>query len=484
MATRYDIFISYKRKSLATANNLYYRLSTRGYSTFFDLEEMRRDNFNTQLLEYIENAKDVFVILEEGSLDGCKQDNWEEKDWFCHEIAYALERKKNIIPILLYNYQMPSEDSLPDRLKDLTLKHAPEFNFSFFDAYLDKLIKKNYILADPNIQDKTIAVFKFYTNKSCHIFMEGKLVCSLEEMSDEPYYLPVARKGDYRFKAVNTITTEAKIIKAHIDADEEMEIEIEWTYDTSTIEYHNDYHPTQISPHTKTISVLGVEFRMVIIRKGSFYMGTIFPKSDYSSITKTYTRNSHLVHLSKDYYLGETVVTQKLWYAVMQGNPSRFVNDNSPVDSVSWNDCMQFIMRLNKITGMNFRLPSEAEWEFAARGGIMSQDYLYSGSNCLNEVGWYLENSNNQTHPVKQKAPNELGLYDMSGNVWEWCQDYYDEYDSCIQCDPNGPPQGSYHVYRGGCWCETENCRVTVRKADSADFTSNGGLGLRLALTM
>lgn len=130
--TRFDVFVSYKRKSLPTANNLYYRLTTRGYSTFFDLEEMGRDNFDVQILKYIENAKDVFVILEEGSLDGCKNENWEEKDWFCHEIAFALEKKKNIIPILLNGYQIPSIDFFPDKLKELNLKNAPEFNFSFF----------------------------------------------------------------------------------------------------------------------------------------------------------------------------------------------------------------------------------------------------------------------------------------------------------------------------------------------------------------
>lgn len=130
MENKYDIFISYKRKSLPTANNPYYRLTTRGYSTFFDLEEMGRDNYNVQLLNFIENAKDVFVILEEGSLGACKKVDW-EKDWFCHEIAFALEKKKTIIPILIGGYQMPSEDFFPDRLKELSLKNAPEFNFSF-----------------------------------------------------------------------------------------------------------------------------------------------------------------------------------------------------------------------------------------------------------------------------------------------------------------------------------------------------------------
>lgn len=224
----YDVFISYKRKSLPTANNLYYRLTTRGYSTFFDLEEMGRDNFNVQLLNYIENAKDVFVILEEGSLDGCKQENWEEKDWFCHEIAFALEKKKNIIPILLNGYQMPSQEFFPDKLKELGLKNAPEFNFSFFEAYLDKLTEKDYLLSKPNVQDKTTSVFKFYSNENCQVFKEGKLVCSLEGMSDKPFYLPVPRKGDYRLKVVKDATGESKILNEVIDSVEEKNVEIVW----------------------------------------------------------------------------------------------------------------------------------------------------------------------------------------------------------------------------------------------------------------
>ena len=234
----YDIFISYKRKSLPTASDLYNRLTTRGYSTFFDLEEMGRDNFNVQLLNYIEHAKDVFVILEEGSLDGCMQENWEKKDWFCHEIAFALEKKKNIIPILIGGYMMPSLDFFPDKLKELSLKSAPEFNFSFFEAYLDKLIEKDYLLSKPNLQEKTTSVFKFYSDENCQVFKEGKLVCSLEGMSDEPYYLPVPRKGDFRFKAVNSITKEKRVIKEYIDKDEDKEIEIVWK-DYNQTEYYD-----------------------------------------------------------------------------------------------------------------------------------------------------------------------------------------------------------------------------------------------------
>lgn len=145
----YDIFISYKRKSLPTANNLYYRLTTRGYSTFFDLEEMGRDNFNIQLLNYIENAKDVFVILEEGSLDACKKGDW-EKDWFCHEIAFALEKKINIIPILLDGYKMP----VLDKLKELSLKRSPNFSFSSLGAYLDKMFEKTFVTSEAHVQNK------------------------------------------------------------------------------------------------------------------------------------------------------------------------------------------------------------------------------------------------------------------------------------------------------------------------------------------
>lgn len=223
----YDIFISYKRKSLATANNLYYRLTTRGYSTFFDLDEMKKDNFDVQLLHYIENAKDVFVILEDGSLDACKTEEW-NKDWFCKEIAHAIKTKRNIIPILLGGYQMPNIDTLPNELKELTLKNAPEFSFSYFEEYLNKLVEKGYITAEAQALNKTTSVFKFYSNEDCQVLKEGKSVCSLEGMSDEPFYLPVPRKGDYRFKCINSITAESQILKEHIDTEEEKNVEVWW----------------------------------------------------------------------------------------------------------------------------------------------------------------------------------------------------------------------------------------------------------------
>lgn len=547
MTISYDIFISYKRKSLPTANNLYYRLTTRGYSTFFDLEEMERDNFNVQLLNYIENAKDVFVILEEGSLDGCKQEKWEEEDWFCHEIAFALEKKKNIIPILLNGYQMPSQDFFPDDLKELGLKNAPEFNFSFFEAYLDKLIEKEYLLSKPNVQDKATSVFKFYSNENCQVFKEGKLVCSLEGMSDEPYYLPVPRKGDYRFKAVNLITADKQTIKERIEADEEKEIEIEW-------ERHLPLKPDQEWP--EQISITGenylvdlgyAKFNMIRVEGGEMIIGAT---QEQETDAEANEYPAHKVNI-KTFYIGQFPITQNIWEIVMGYNKSHFrdrekqlVSDANgrllldnvgavagavigtmvgpiggmssaigslplwtiakigskvgaqwlkekikkfvpldsceighyPVENVSYDDAQEFVRRLSKITNIAFSLPTEDEWEYAARGGQKSQNYKYAGSDDLSEVAWYRDNAEGATHSVGEKAPNEIGLYDMSGNVWEWTETQAHSYASNVE------PGGTIFIRRGGSWWHgAKNCLVSRRYAsDHSKKTS--GLGLRVVI--
>ena len=175
----------------------------------------------------------------------------------------------------------------------------------------------------------------------------------------------------------------------------------------------------------------------------------------------------HSVTLS-DYYIGETEVTQELWEAVMGSKPSKFKGSQRPVVQVSWNDCQEFIKKLNQLTGKHFRLPTEAEWEYAARGGDRSQGYKYSGSNTIGNVAWYDDNSNSQTHNVKTKSPNELGIYDMTGNVWEWCQDWCGSYSSGSQTNPTGPSSGSNRVLRGGSWINfASGCRVSKRGSDS-----------------
>ena len=228
----------------------------------------------------------------------------------------------------------------------------------------------------------------------------------------------------------------------------------------------------------KTYTANGVSFTMKPVAGGTFTMGATSEQKNSDDDEKP----KHTVTLS-DYYIGETEVTQELWAAVMGSNPSHFTgNMQRPVERVSWDDCQTFIRKLNELTGANFRLPTEAEWEFAARGGRNSRGYQYSGSSNIGDVAWYDDNSSDTTHPVKTKSPNELGIYDMSGNVWEWCQDWRGPYSSSSQTNPTGPSTGSGRVYRGGSWFNfVHSCRSAYRYSSTPDFRDDL-LGLRLSL--
>ena len=217
---------------------------------------------------------------------------------------------------------------------------------------------------------------------------------------------------------------------------------------------------------------------MVKVEGGTFTMGAT---SEQSSDAEDDEYPAHQVTLS-DYMICKTEVTQELWQAVMDKNRSKFKGDNLPVEHVSWNDCQKFIEKLNSLTGLNFRLPTEAEWEYAARGGNKSKGYKYSGSNDIVSVAWYDSYSSSKTHAVAIKSPNELGLYDMSGNVWEYCSDRYGDYSSGSQTNPKGQSSGTKCICRGGSWCNgAGNCRVSNRFDLYPDWRLSN-LGLRLAL--
>ena len=237
-----------------------------------------------------------------------------------------------------------------------------------------------------------------------------------------------------------------------------------------------------------TVSVNDVTFKMILVEAGTFTMGATEEETGAWYGEKP----AHQVTLTKDFYIGETEVTQALWYAVMGQKPTSDgyqwtstdgLGDNYPAYSISWYDCQEFISKLNQLIGLTFRLPTEAEWEYAARGGnIATTQTLYSGSNTIEDVAWYGDNSFSSTHVVAGKAANALGLYDMSGNVSEWCYDWFGSYSSEAQTDPTGPSSGDSRVLRGGFWYGgAADCRVAYR---------NGGVvagriicfGLRLAL--
>ena len=253
------------------------------------------------------------------------------------------------------------------------------------------------------------------------------------------------------------------------------------TNSTSNINSTSSINSTNSTSSTDSLSAELDKLinNMVYVSGGTFTMGGT---SEQGSDTESDEKPTHSITLSS-YYICKYEVTQALWRAVMGSNPSNFKGDNLPVECVSWNDCQTFINRLNSYTGRNFRLPTEAEWEFAARGGNYSRHYKYSGSNYIGDVAWYDDNSGNRTHPVGTKQPNELGLYDMSGNVWEWCSDWYGSYSSYSQSDPTGANSGSYRVERGGSWYGyARYCRSSDRGSDSPG-DSDYGLGLRLVLS-
>ena len=223
-----------------------------------------------------------------------------------------------------------------------------------------------------------------------------------------------------------------------------------------------------------------IKLELIRVEAGTFTMG-----SPTNEAGRWDNERQHQVTLTRDFYLGQTEVTQAQWKAVMGYDPSGFKGDDLPVEQVSWHDAMRFCEKLNEMgkapKGWKFTLPTEAQWEYAARGGHRSRGYKYSGSDNPDEVAWHFDNSDCTAHPVAKKRANELGLYDMSGNVWEWCLDWYGLYGGNTT-DPAGPATGSGRVFRGGCWSHiARSCRSACR-----DFGLPGlrvcNLGFRLAL--
>ncbi|RJR26659.1 MAG: formylglycine-generating enzyme family protein [Desulfobacteraceae bacterium] len=229
----------------------------------------------------------------------------------------------------------------------------------------------------------------------------------------------------------------------------------------------------------KTFTANGVSFKMIRMPAGEFPMG-----SSSGEPGRENDEIQHRVRITKDYWLGETEVTQELWKAVMGSNPSHFskCGEDCPAENVSWHDCVEFINKINGIvSGGGFRLPTEAEWEYACRSKGRSERYC--GGNDPEANGWFEKNSGGKTHPVKRKKPNAMGFYDMSGNVWEWCSDWYGEYPEGLAIDPKGPDAGGGKVNRGGAYHNGAGfLRAANRDGDNPSVRSDR-IGLRLART-
>ena len=301
------------------------------------------------------------------------------------------------------------------------------------------------------------------------------------------------------------LNDKGQIILGLLDAIKNKKLNVETTHSSNnseveTVTPQKRKIPKNLKSFTETVN--GVSFKMIAVEGGTFKMGAQSKdpnKPNYDKNACDYESPVHDVTLDS-FYMAQFVVTEDLWDAVMNKNKSKESigglikrlfgitekpREGYPKTEISWNDCQEFIKKLNQLTGKNFRLPTEAEWEYAARGGRKSHGYKYSGSNTLKKVAWHEGNSTKSSHRVGTKSPNELGIYDMSGNVYEWCADWFDEnfYDISYQTNPTGPSLGSRHVRRGGSWSGyAQSCRVAYRGNSSPGYRGNSFVGFRLAL--
>ncbi len=530
----------------ATAGRINDMLTADGYSVSYDVDTLREGRFDEQLLERIEQCQDFILVVDRNCFARTVDPATNPKDdWLWQELSYALRLKKNIIPVLLAGASFPESlpkdidsvrlsngpkcvheyfDSFYIKLKDFLhayprmtesqsagrvaptnmmpcLKLKADLDCIFYlDGEEHSHLKAGIIKKIPLAKGEYELMFVSEENDADNLelefempevdklmkvnlreIMNGRVQKEKENMrladekrkAEEASKLAEERKREAERKAAEEERKRCEEEKRKREAER-----IAAEEDKRRREEDKRRREEEKLAKERTFNVGGVLFKMIRIEGGIFQMGN---NSERCRGARSDELPVHSVTLS-NYYIGQTEVTQALWQAVMGDNPSEHKGGNLPVERISWIDCQKFISKLNKLTGQMFRLPTEAEWEYAARGGKNSKGYKYSGSNTLDNVAWYMDNSGHKTHPVASKHPNELNLYDMSGNVWEWCWDWNDYYPSCSVTNPKGPLSGSYRMLRGGCYLSVDiDCQVSIRGYWSPSFKSYW-LGFRLAL--
>lgn len=519
-----DIYLCFKRKNINIANNLYYQLTKRGYRVYFNIPDLKeRSSFPEQGLAHIIDAKDVLILLDQEALLSVKNNTYTD-DRFCNELWFALKEVKNVIPILLNNYQMPPKSFFPDGLKGLCLKDSLNVEDSHnFGNFIDRLLLQ--ITSIPRISETDEhGVFKFYSEEDCKVYADGKLIGDITGKSEEPFYFFVKRKGKYRFKANNNFTGTEIVITEQIDKDSEEIIDLKWPERGLASPETIEVKPLPLSEDKIEVKLGEFYFNMIRVEGGRLDIGATTEQIEYADANE-YPAHSIQV---KTFYMSEFPITQNLYKLVMGYDKSHFSDEyenvsmsgttgvlaggmiglgfgpiigavssaaggwlahksklkglltckkHNPVETVSLLNAQEFCRRLSKMTNLKFSLPSEDEWEYAARGGQKSEGYIYAGSNDIDEVAWYRDNSEEKTHPVGLKKPNELGIYDMSGNVWEWTETKGHSYQ-----DGSSDLGGTYYVRRGGSWWhEASNCRVSKRYMSDQNKKTKG-LGFRIVM--
>ena len=448
----YDVFISYSRKDTAIADKICEALDRNNITYFIDRQGIGGAmEFPAQLADAICNSKIMLYLASKNSY----------KSKFTNaEITFAFNKKEtgSILPYIIDGSNLPA---------------TQEFIFS---AVTYRNIKDHPI--DTVLINDLLKLLN--KQKPSNPYPDNRNSNSESQQTVGSVIRKEKKKEDSNKNIKKLIPFVAAFVVLALVIGLIVKLSGGNGGTESATEQITETQNNTVAEKNETFTVNGVSFTMVFVEGGTFTMGAT---SDQGDDAYEHEYPTHRVTLS-DYYIGETEVTQALWKAVMGRNPSYFKGDNLPVERVSYNDVKEFITKLNQKTGKTFRLPTEAEWEYAARGGKKSKGYKYSGSDNIDDVDWYYENSNGKTHPVKTKQPNELGIYDMSGNVCEWCSDWYGGYSSNAQTNPQGPSSGSYRVDRGGSWNDYARfCRASYR---NYDLLSNPGnyRGFRLALAL
>ena len=468
MDNEYDVFISYSRKDSELVLGIANKLTECGYNVWIDQDGIESgDAFKSVIVKAIKRSQ-LFLFFSSKTAN--------ESPWTVKEVNMAVHLKKFIIPVKLDNTEY--DDSLLFDLVGLDyisyfenqekglreLLRSVKKHLGKSDIDVKKIKEEIKALEKDGLQlyadqqrvlDEIIAKKKLIgeVNQSCPVCGTSNEIRALYCPTCGWTYVPFqSKKMDEK-----RLATAKKLWESRGKSDVVVE---------------------EIPPHTLPQPIMELIHDMVRVEGGTFTMGGTREQGEDAFEDESPT---HKVTLST-YSIGRYPVTQDQWEAVMGSNPSHFKGEKLPVESVSWFDCQDFVQKLSEMTGRRFRLPTEAEWEYAARGGKRSKRNKYSGGNILNQVGWYNENSGGVSHEVGKKSPNELGIYDMSGNIWEWVQDWKGDYTKEDQINPKGPETGIERVCRGGGWNrEIDRSRVSYRGDDQATLRYCS-LGLRIAL--
>ena len=505
----YDVFLSYRRKdpdghsNVGTVRTFKYEFERHHYEVFFDYTDCTDEYFKDSILPAIRTCRHFVLVLTRGCFDRCK----DEGDWLRREIEEAIKCGRKIIPITPDGEVDVWPTGLPESISNaLTgndgLQITTIHTDSIFEANMAQLIKARFGLPQRRNTDEmaNYPKLKVRSNLDCVMYVDEEERANIQ--ADRLAKVPL-KAGEYMLRFESTENSQ-DVVEDNVfsmpDRDkiynvdlltqkqerERKEQERRKREERERRERERREHEERERKEREArgkFDVNGVEFKMIYVEGGRFEMGATAEQGDDVFDDE---KPAHWVELD-DYYIGETVVTQELWKAVMGNNPSFFTGDgNLPVECVSWDDAQKFIQKLNGMTGKKFGLPTEAQWEYAARGGKKSEGHKYSGSDKIDEVAWYDGNSGGKTHPVKEKGKiaNELGLYGMSGNVWEWCEDWYGEdyYSKSPVSNPKGPDIDTHRVLRGGSWENSaRGCRVSYRARNTPGRRSNL-YGFRLVL--